>query len=82
MPKIKAIARGLKVAAASLASTDKGEEFVIAGKKIACAHCTETKFVKKKYNLTTDMRQGFWADEATLLVCTRCQKIEWFYGDI
>jgi hypothetical protein len=82
MPKIKSIARGLKAAAVSLISAAEASEFVIAGRKVVCAHCTETKFHKKEYNLTTDMRQGFGADGATILVCAKCQRIEWFYGEI
>jgi len=77
---MKSIARGIKAAAASFVEPYKGEEFVIAGKKLVCAHCNGTQFERKRYNLTTDLRQGLLADGATIYLCKKCQRIEWFYG--
>jgi DNA-directed RNA polymerase subunit RPC12/RpoP len=82
MPKLKNIAKGLKAAAVSLIQDDPGEEFVIAGKKLSCTHCGRRVFEKKRYNLTTDLRQGFGADGATVLICKTCNRIEWFNGEI
>lgn len=82
MPKLKSIAKGLKAAAVSLIKDDPGEEFVIAGKKLSCTHCGQSLFEKKRYNLTTDLRQGFGSDGAVVLICKTCNRIEWFNGEI
>ena len=88
MPKLKSIARGLTAAAASIKNDGlvipvppEKEEFIRAGKLVKCSHCECVKFDPRPYKLTTTFNHGFWADDATALVCKQCSKIEWFLGD-
>jgi len=81
MSNLKSITHGLKAAAASLFSKEENE-FVIAGRTLVCTHCDGTKFKKRTYKMTTVFREGLLADDASVLICKGCSRIEWFNGDI
>ena len=65
-----------------LLPVEDGNEFSAAGTKIMCPHCGASRFTSRSAKLNTTMMTFFDLDwlnhSATVLVCQRCKKIQWF----
>jgi predicted nucleic-acid-binding Zn-ribbon protein len=57
-------------------------QYSIAEKQIICPHCGNDTFARGEAQLNTALATFFkvdWADEsATVLICTKCSRIQWF----
>ena len=59
-----------------------GGEYAAGGKKVVCGHCGSTAFSMGSAKLNTTMMTFLDLDwlnrSATILICTKCGKIQWF----
>jgi hypothetical protein len=64
------------------ANTGSRAELSIAGKKLECTHCKQTKFQKREGILTTSWVAFFhfscWNLSAACYTCVNCGHVEWF----
>jgi predicted nucleic-acid-binding Zn-ribbon protein len=78
MPSLKNISNAFKQAAKVFGPG----KYSIADKQIKCPHCGNDTFSRGEAQLNTALRTFFkldWLDEsATVLVCTKCSRIQWF----
>jgi len=62
-----------------------GERYTVAGKAVACLHCSHDRFVEGRAQLNTAGLTFFnldWANRsAATLTCTSCGRIEWYLTD-
>lgn len=61
---------------------EDGDEFLAAGTRIVCPHCGCSRFTLRSAKLNTTMMTfmnlDFLNKSASVLVCQRCKKIQWF----
>lgn len=78
MPSMKNISNAFKQAAKAYGPG----QYSIADKQITCPHCGNDTFSKSEAQLNTALRTFLeldWLDEsATVLVCLKCSRIQWF----
>ena len=61
---------------------DQGTAITVQDKRLLCAHCGSTRFVRRQAQLNTAFMSFFnmdWLNKtAAIFVCTACGRIEWF----
>jgi len=72
----------LKAGARAIVFEADPAEYVVAGRKVKCPHCGETRFAPGRALLNTRGATFLnldWTNEsATVLICAECGRIEWF----
>ena len=74
--------KAFKRAAKALVGSTGPSQYVAAGKKILCPHCTADDFAQGEAQLNTagmSFMNLDWANKsATTLACIKCGRIQWF----
>jgi predicted nucleic-acid-binding Zn-ribbon protein len=69
----------------AMGEAPEGERYTVAGKSVACWHCSKDRFVEGRAQLNTAGLTFFnldWANRsAATLTCTFCGRIEWYLAD-
>jgi predicted nucleic-acid-binding Zn-ribbon protein len=69
----------------AMGEAPEGERYTVAGKAVACSHCSHDRFVEGRAQLNTAGMTFFnldWANRsAATLTCTSCGRIEWYLAD-
>jgi uncharacterized protein len=69
----------------AMGEAPEGERYAVAGKAVACLHCSHDRFVEGRAQLNTAGLTFFnldWANRsAATLACTSCGRIEWYLTD-
>ena len=75
----------VKVGFQSMGEAPEGDRFTVAGKAVACPHCSHDRFVEGRAQLNTAGLTFFnldWTNRsAATLACTVCGCIQWFLAD-
>ena len=77
--------RAVKAGFQAMGEAPTGDQYVVAGKRVSCAHCGHDHFVEGRAQLNTAGMSFLnldWANRsAATLACTSCGRIEWFLSD-
>lgn len=69
----------------AMGEAPEGERYAVAGKTVACPHCSHDRFVEGHAQLNTaglTFLNLDWANRsAATLTCTSCGRIEWYLAD-